>query len=493
MDQGKSLLRGVIASPYDDAPRLVYADWLEEHGQPERAEFIRGQIELARLPVDDDRRVALERREKQLRDQYRKQWLRPLSRLARWAFFHRGFPDHLYLPAKHFVEEAEGILAQLPVCYAHFRTAKPHLAALADCPALSHMRSLSFYYNQISPAGLGALLASPYLGKLVRLDLGNCRLNDQAAGVLAAARLPRLRELRLGQNRVGDEGVAALAAGRLLRGLEQLDLSHNQVGVEGARALADSPHVAGLTSLVLNDNAAIDDGGVEALAASPHLANLTRLELSGINQPDWRTERHRGLSRAGMAALAASPHLNNLTALNVSNNALVGQSAVSVLAATKALLRLTVLDLSDCWIGPRGCSTLAASPLLARLTALNLGGAGAGNGGARALAQSPRMAGLRSLNLCGGPLAEKEGVYYEDEVLIGDAGAKALAASPHAAGLRVLDLSFNAIGRPGALALAASPHLTSLVSLVLHNNSLEEDEPAQQALRERFGPDVCWL
>jgi uncharacterized protein (TIGR02996 family) len=32
----------------DDTPRLVYADWLSEHGQPERAELIRVQRALAR-------------------------------------------------------------------------------------------------------------------------------------------------------------------------------------------------------------------------------------------------------------------------------------------------------------------------------------------------------------------------------------------------------------------------------------------------------------
>src|SRR5262249_51187264 len=35
------------------AVRLVYADWLEEHGQPERAEFIRAQVELARENDED--------------------------------------------------------------------------------------------------------------------------------------------------------------------------------------------------------------------------------------------------------------------------------------------------------------------------------------------------------------------------------------------------------------------------------------------------------
>src|SRR5205823_3346972 len=31
----------IADAPDDDAPRLVYADWLDEHGQPERAEFVR--------------------------------------------------------------------------------------------------------------------------------------------------------------------------------------------------------------------------------------------------------------------------------------------------------------------------------------------------------------------------------------------------------------------------------------------------------------------
>lgn len=43
-----ALLRAVIESPDDDTPRLVAADWLEERGEPARAELIRVQCELAR-------------------------------------------------------------------------------------------------------------------------------------------------------------------------------------------------------------------------------------------------------------------------------------------------------------------------------------------------------------------------------------------------------------------------------------------------------------
>ena len=51
-------IRGDESTPFaerkrlmeDDAPRLVYADYLDGHGESERAEFIRVQVELAILP-----------------------------------------------------------------------------------------------------------------------------------------------------------------------------------------------------------------------------------------------------------------------------------------------------------------------------------------------------------------------------------------------------------------------------------------------------------
>jgi uncharacterized protein (TIGR02996 family) len=45
-----ALLRTICEQPDCDVPRLVYADWSEEHGQPERAEFIRLQIEIQKDP-----------------------------------------------------------------------------------------------------------------------------------------------------------------------------------------------------------------------------------------------------------------------------------------------------------------------------------------------------------------------------------------------------------------------------------------------------------
>lgn len=50
MSDREALLRSVLADPGDDTARLVFADWLEENGENDYAEFIRVQIELANPP-----------------------------------------------------------------------------------------------------------------------------------------------------------------------------------------------------------------------------------------------------------------------------------------------------------------------------------------------------------------------------------------------------------------------------------------------------------
>ena len=51
MSDHAAFLNAVLERPDDDLPRLVYADYLDETGEPNRAEFIRVQIELARLAL----------------------------------------------------------------------------------------------------------------------------------------------------------------------------------------------------------------------------------------------------------------------------------------------------------------------------------------------------------------------------------------------------------------------------------------------------------
>src|SRR4051794_7099568 len=57
------------------------ADWLEEPGQPARAEFLRVLGGLANLAADDPRRAELEARGRQLLAAHRDEWLAALLRL----------------------------------------------------------------------------------------------------------------------------------------------------------------------------------------------------------------------------------------------------------------------------------------------------------------------------------------------------------------------------------------------------------------------------
>jgi uncharacterized protein (TIGR02996 family) len=62
-----AILRAIGQAPDDDAPRLVYADWLDECKEPARAELIRVQCELARLGTGTLRTDAERERQKHCR------------------------------------------------------------------------------------------------------------------------------------------------------------------------------------------------------------------------------------------------------------------------------------------------------------------------------------------------------------------------------------------------------------------------------------------
>src|SRR4051794_39927039 len=91
-------MRDILASPGDDTPRMVYADWLTDGGDP-RGEFIHAQCLMAGMAWDDPRRWELEGRERDLLERHQDAWLGPLRPLlSRWTF-RRGFLDEVAVPA----------------------------------------------------------------------------------------------------------------------------------------------------------------------------------------------------------------------------------------------------------------------------------------------------------------------------------------------------------------------------------------------------------
>src|SRR5262249_3522190 len=142
--------------PEDDAPRLIYADWLEEHAAGEadrdRAEFIRVQCELARLRYGSPEGVArgptLQRREAVLTARHQKAWAAglnlPPSRDTRCGL-HGGRVGRVSGPVRYFVEHADALLAAPPleVVWAR-RVTLRNVAELAADPAFARLRGVEF-------------------------------------------------------------------------------------------------------------------------------------------------------------------------------------------------------------------------------------------------------------------------------------------------------------------------------------------------------------
>src|SRR6202035_2716115 len=60
MEHERAFLEAVQEQPEDDLHRLAWADWLDDHGQAERAAFMRAQLRAAALPEEDLARDAAE-------------------------------------------------------------------------------------------------------------------------------------------------------------------------------------------------------------------------------------------------------------------------------------------------------------------------------------------------------------------------------------------------------------------------------------------------
>src|SRR5436309_2065212 len=115
MTDDDGLLRAILAAPDDDAPRLVYADWLDEHGDPDRATFVRTQVELARQPPDPTRLGQLKKTERTL---LRANWDAWTAWVPAWAQpreFRRGFLEGIRAPAADFIARADEVRLRTPL------------------------------------------------------------------------------------------------------------------------------------------------------------------------------------------------------------------------------------------------------------------------------------------------------------------------------------------------------------------------------------------
>lgn len=231
-----ALLKAIASAPDDDLPRLVYADWLEEHGRTERAHFIRLQV-MDAGPMTGSERAAVRERIKELQEAHQPAWFRELPRwVRRWYADHRyqrteyrrGFVEEVCVTASPFLRFGPQLLDRTPVVRLDVYHLRGLRTALADCPWLGRVPHLNLAHERLEEEGAAALAENKHLSGVRVLDLWGCDL--------------------------GDAGVRALADAESLTGLTTLDLGRNGLTLAAVKALRGAPFFRTLTELGLENN-----------------------------------------------------------------------------------------------------------------------------------------------------------------------------------------------------------------------------------------------
>ncbi len=308
MPENDALLKAVIASPDDDLPRLVYADWQEENGDAERAEFIRTQIELAKSPTDP-RAADWQVRKRELLDTHGWRWAEPLGRqVSEWQF-RRGFIEAVEISLEQPAAEFLPVFDLAPVRHIRDVGQFCDLSGVIEAlPRFAQLTGLEFWgLYSFDDELIRQMLASPHLVNLRTLVLfhdrnGNTVPDDIIAEGLRSPHRAKLERLVVNVDGMWRgptrEVLAAMADSPHLRNLKSLDLSHagdgenrRGMGLATARALGASPNLAGVEELNLSSTS-FDLETWDEVLRWPFLRRLKRLALNSarqVNPPSYRT------------------------------------------------------------------------------------------------------------------------------------------------------------------------------------------------------------
>jgi uncharacterized protein (TIGR02996 family) len=418
MDDHAALLAAVVDRPDDDTPRLVLADWLDDHGDPDRAAFVRAQVELARTPEWEPFAVECRHRRPEWSD-YGKPYRTalpaiPAGRGVEWAEppFRRGFGWRVRVGNLHGWEEvAPGLFRAAPVGALHLHAAAATLDdwhVFAAGPWLDRIREVhleaasspvepvralaaggtltgldSLHFRRADLPGIDFLVADVLAGPLganlrgLAFRLSTPASLDDLLDVLAA-HAGRFEKLALRSMNLTGEQVGRWAAAGL-HGLHGLDLGGNYVfGPDGARALADALAGGWAGHTLRLSHCGLTNRGLRALAAAPALASVQRLDLS-----------RNSFGAAGARELAPLAGLRSLDL----RGCRLGDKAVRALVRGAFWSKLVELDLRDNSITDPGAKALVAAPVPPDLTALVLSGRHLRDPARRALANhyGPRV------------------------------------------------------------------------------------------------------
>jgi uncharacterized protein (TIGR02996 family) len=466
--QRAALIAGIRSAPDDDAPRLVCADWFEEQGDEAnvaRAEFIRVQIERARLPVEDVRHSELQARELRLLKRYAPLWCGSHF-VFRKVRFRRGFVEGVHLHLQHFLHHRRQMLALEPVrdvrLTGWYRATADLFRRVAACPELQEIETLRIHHqgpHKGPPRDLVTLLESPHWRRL-RVLHGTQVVFDADAR-RRFERLPVLRQ------------VTELV-------LPTLDRYPHEPGEwlsDGGGAFAEQ--WGELRSLTLPDYLSIDL--LRRLTAMPWWNRLTTivmtlpfhnesaaLSLLGDRLPEGLRELHLAVSVSPTDLSRLEPFLEQLARVPLRSLRLhwtpLGAEVLANLLAGTNRWQLRELILSGCDISEEHVRVLADAPGAAHLLFLDLlGNMGLTAAAARALFSSQSLCSLVHLAV------EMDGAQRGPE------GTLAPANVPAWNRVRSLDISATGLRQEALEALLASPNLRYLNWLNIRGGGTRND------------------
>jgi uncharacterized protein (TIGR02996 family) len=391
MSREQELLAAVWDQPCDDAPRLAYADWLQEHGDVAgvaRADFIRVQCEIARIEdADEVPPPDLVTQETRLWKKHAKTWKAGLPKLLLNAPFRRGFPH----PRRRAVTGTQFL--------------RLTLADLAPAPLWD------FRINNAEKT-MGQVLASDAMSRVGVLEIPAQAILNRATQLLPDASFPNLHTLSLDANWIGEAGVAALVANSTLGSLRDLSLYSSDVTDAAVATLGGAPWFPALRGIHLGNNP-FCEAGLRTLVAAARSGSLVRLGVRGRTVGGGYEKR---FDDATLAVLFGSPHLAGVRQLDVGINRM-GDSGVALLCSPATPFRLRNLHLDNNSLTDAGVVTLAAWPGLATVEVLRLNSNKIGSRGALALVNSPHAGALRVLDLEFNPLDEPSGAAARQALL----------------------------------------------------------------------------
>ena len=191
-----AFIQSIRDAPDDDVPRLIYADYLEEHGDPVRAEFIRLQCQIARQREDENDPAARQLRSHEyqfLRD-HEDAWLGEAAPIRKERTFdptfRRGFVEACGIAAPQLLEHATTLMRCMPLwTEATLSRGRGLVRQLVSLPEFSQLRRLTFA-GQLDVEDTRALAGWPGLAELHSLRFwgGDEREHDrEVCNILASS------------------------------------------------------------------------------------------------------------------------------------------------------------------------------------------------------------------------------------------------------------------------------------------------------------------